>query len=121
MEDPSCTSEEEGYYGLYSPVTIRSETSNLYGKNRGASAVNSNTGFDSARIAGFLLPCSKSLFIHHACAGLAGDAKFSNKFLIDAASGKSDDPLAKALMSDKEMSKWYVTCWSSLVLMAIAG
>lgn len=25
-EDPDCTSEEEGYYGLYSPVTIVSET-----------------------------------------------------------------------------------------------
>jgi hypothetical protein len=42
LED--CTDDEEGYYGLYSPVTIVSETTKEFGKNRGASAVNSNTG-----------------------------------------------------------------------------
>jgi hypothetical protein len=84
--DPDCTSEEEGYYGLYAPVTILSETSKEFGKNRGASAVNSNVGFDSARIA-----------------GLAGDAKFSNQFLKDAK--KSTDPLAKALMSNDDLKK----------------
>lgn len=87
LED--CTEEEEGYYGLYSPVTIVSETKKEFGKNRGASAVNSNTGFDSARIA-----------------GLAGDAKFSNQFLVLAASGKSTDPLAKALMGNEETKKF---------------
>ena len=84
-----CTEEEEGYYGLYSPVTIVSETKKEFGKNRGASAVNSNTGFDSARIA-----------------GLAGDKKFGNQFLVLAASGKSNDPVAKALMANEETKKY---------------
>lgn len=83
--DPDCTSEEEGYYGLYSPVTIVSETKKEFGKNRGASAVNSNVGFDSARIA-----------------GLAGDAKFSNSYLIDLASGKASDAVGQALLANKE-------------------
>ena len=47
MRPQDCTDDEEGYYGLYSPVTIVSETKKEFGKNRGASAVNSNTGFDS--------------------------------------------------------------------------
>jgi hypothetical protein len=87
LED--CTDDEEGYYGLYSPVTIVSETKKEFGKNRGASAVNSNTGFDSARIA-----------------GLAGEAKFGNQFLVSAASGKSTDPLAKALVANEETKKF---------------
>ena len=88
-EEEDCTDAEEGYYGLYSPVTIVSETKKEFGKNRGASAVNSNTGFDSARIA-----------------GLAGEAKFGNQFLVAAASGKSADPLAKAMMENKDMKKY---------------
>eukprot|EP00290_Baffinella_frigidus_P014521 CAMPEP_0180144674 /NCGR_PEP_ID=MMETSP0986-20121125/17104_1 /TAXON_ID=697907 /ORGANISM="non described non described, Strain CCMP2293" /LENGTH=391 /DNA_ID=CAMNT_0022088683 /DNA_START=76 /DNA_END=1251 /DNA_ORIENTATION=- len=84
--EDGCTSEEEGYYGLYSPVTIVSETSKEFGKNRGATAVNSNVGYDSARIA-----------------GLAGDAKFSNGFLKSAK--KSADPLALALMSSEDLKK----------------
>lgn len=88
-DEEECTDAEEGYYGLYSPVTIVSETKKEFGKNRGASAVNSNTGFDSARIA-----------------GLAGDAKFGNQFLVLAASGKSTDPLAKALMENKDTKKY---------------
>eukprot|EP00287_Rhodomonas_sp_CCMP768_P005507 CAMPEP_0196724360 /NCGR_PEP_ID=MMETSP1091-20130531/6244_1 /TAXON_ID=302021 /ORGANISM="Rhodomonas sp., Strain CCMP768" /LENGTH=337 /DNA_ID=CAMNT_0042066469 /DNA_START=147 /DNA_END=1160 /DNA_ORIENTATION=- len=83
--DPDCTSDEEGYYGLYSPVTIVSETKKEFGKNRGASAVNSNVGFDSARIA-----------------GLAGDAKFSNSYLVSLASGKAEDAVGKALLANKE-------------------
>merc|ERR1719199_560988 len=88
-DEEDCTEEEEGYYGLYSPVTIVSETKKEFGKNRGASAVNSNTGFDSARIA-----------------GLAGEAKFGNQFLVSAASGKSTDPLAKALVANEETKKF---------------
>jgi len=86
LED--CTDDEEGYYGLYSPVTIVSETKKEFGKNRGATAVNSNTGFDSARIA-----------------GLAGDAKFGNQFLVLAASGKSENALAQALMANAQTKK----------------
>jgi len=89
LED--CTDDEEGYYGLYSPVTIVSETKKEFGKNRGASAANSNTGFDSARIA-----------------GLAGDAKFGNQFLVLAAEGKSDSALAKALMANEQTKKFVV-------------
>lgn len=88
-EDDDCQSAEEGYYGIYSPVTILSETSKQFGKNRGASAVNSNTGFDSARIA-----------------GLAGEAKFGNSFLVAVASGKDNSPLGKALMGDDSLKKW---------------
>jgi hypothetical protein len=50
MRPQDCTDDEEGYYGLYSPVTIVSETKKEFGKNRGASAVNSNTGFDSVAL-----------------------------------------------------------------------
>jgi len=89
--DDDCQSAEEGYYGIYSPVTIRSETTKQFGKNRGASAVNSNTGFDSARIA-----------------GLAGEAKFGNAFLVRVAQGKDDTALGAALMKDDALKKWVV-------------
>uniref|UniRef100_A0A7S0W1W4 Plant heme peroxidase family profile domain-containing protein n=1 Tax=Hemiselmis tepida TaxID=464990 RepID=A0A7S0W1W4_9CRYP len=88
-EDDDCQSAEEGYYGIYAPVTILSETNKQFGKNRGASAVNSNVGFDSARIA-----------------GLAGGAKFGNSFLVAVAKGEDKSELGKALMSDDELKKW---------------
>lgn len=84
-----CQGNEEGYFGMYSPVTIVSETNKQFGKKRGASAVNTNTGFDSAKIA-----------------GLAGDAQFGNQYLKSLVKDGAKDKLGEALLGDEELKKW---------------
>jgi hypothetical protein len=37
--------------------------------------------------------------------GLAGEAKFSNGYLVALASGKASDAVGKALLEDKEMKE----------------
>jgi hypothetical protein len=39
-------------------------------------------------------------------AGLAGDAKFSNRYLVSIAQDGATDGLGKALLEDEELKKW---------------
>ena len=43
------------------------------------------------------------------CVGLAGDAKFSNAYLVALAAGNASDEIGKALLASKETKDMYVT------------